>query len=281
MKLIIVTGLSGAGKSHALRCLEDLGYYCVDNMPPALMDEFIQLSRSAGEIEKAAFGVDSRGGQFLSDFMESLEALRKDNIDVSVMFFEASDAALIRRYKETRRKHPLSGRGTIADGIAKERELMSEIRQNSDYVIDTSNLKTAGLNSKIHSLLSPGEQTENFTITVESFGYKKGIPAEADWVLDARFIPNPFYVASLKKLTGNNKKVRDYVMKSKEAQSFVSRICGLALDLIPSYVREGKYNLTICIGCTGGRHRSVATANALADHFEELGKHVTLIHRDL
>ncbi len=219
MKLIIVTGLSGAGKSHALRCLEDLGYYCVDNMPPALMDEFIQLSRSAGEIEKTAFGVDSRGGQFLSDFMESLEALRKDNIDVSVMFFEASDAALIRRYKETRRKHPLSGRGTIADGIAKERELMSEIRKNSDYVIDTSNLKTAGLNSKIHSLLSPGEQTENFTITVESFGYKKGIPAEADWVLDARFIPNPFYVASLKKLTGNNKKVRDYVMKSKEARA--------------------------------------------------------------
>ncbi len=281
MQLIIVTGLSGAGKSHALRCLEDLGYYCVDNMPPALMDEFMRLTESGGELEKVAFGIDSRGGRFLGDFEKSLEDLKKDKIDVSVMFLEASDEALIRRYKETRRKHPLSGRGSIAEGIAKERELMLGIRGVSDYVIDTSSLRTAGLNARIRKLLSPGEDVESFAITVESFGFKKGIPAEADWVMDARFIPNPFYVASLKNLTGNNKKVRDYVMKGKEAQSFVARICGLAMDLIPSYIREGKYSLTIGIGCTGGRHRSVAVANALAEHFEELGKTVTLIHRDL
>ena len=281
MQLIIVTGLSGAGKSHALHCLEDLGYYCVDNMPPALMDEFIKLSESTGEIEKIAFGIDSRGGRFLGDLRKSLEALNHEGIDISVMFLEASDSALIRRYKETRRKHPLSNGGSIASGIARERELMAEIRRGSSYVIDTSNLKTAGLNSKIHALLSPGEELDNFNITIESFGFKKGIPPEADWVFDARFIPNPFYVPSLKNLTGNNKKVSSYVMRFKEAQDFVGRICGLAVDLIPSYVREGKYTLTICIGCTGGRHRSVATANALADHLRELGRSVTLIHRDL
>ena len=280
MELIIVTGLSGAGKSHALHCLEDLGFYCVDNLPPSLIDDFLELSESNEEIDRVAFGVDARGGQFFGDFENTIEELKK-TLDVKLMFFEASDSVLIRRYKETRRNHPLSRDGNIASGIEKERTALEGIRKRATFIIDTSNLKTASLNAEIKSLLDPGVAPESFTITVESFGYKKGIPQEADWVLDARFLPNPFYVPSLKKLTGNNAKVKEYVMKNKEAQNFVARVCGMAMDMIPSYIREGKYDLTIAIGCTGGRHRSVATANALADHFNELGKRVVLIHRDL
>ena len=169
----------------------------------------------------------------------------------------------------------------IQKGIQSEREKLAEIRKQASFIIDTSNFKTADLNAEIKQRLNPGEREENFTITVESFGFKHGVPQEADWVLDARFLPNPFYLNSLKKLTGNNRKVRDYVMKSPLAKNFVGRIVGLAVDTIPGYIKEGKYSLVVAIGCTGGQHRSVACANEIADHFRELGKHVVVIHRDL
>ena len=281
MEVIIITGLSGAGKSQAVNCMEDLGYYCIDNMPPRLIREFISLVESGTSgIDKAAFVVDIRQGSFFEDLKEALENLKKSGTDYRILFLEASDRVLLRRYKETRRSHPMD-KTSIQKGIQSEREKLSEIRKQASFIIDTSNFKTADLNAEIKQRLNPGEREENFTITVESFGFKHGVPQEADWVLDARFLPNPFYLNSLKKLTGNNRKVRDYVMKSPLAKNFVGRIVGLAVDTIPGYIKEGKYSLVVAIGCTGGQHRSVACANEIADHFRELGKHVVVIHRDL
>lgn len=282
MDLIIVTGLSGAGKSQAVHCMEDMGYYCVDNMPPALIGDFIRLvEEGRAEIDRAAFVVDIRSKEFFNDLKDKLADLKKQGINYKIMYLEASDAVLIKRYNETRRSHPLSTGGSLADDIKKERKLLETLRNRADYVIDTSTLKSANLNAEIESLLVPGIAKESFTITVESFGYKNGILAEADWILDARFLPNPFYVASLKKLTGKNKKVRDYVLRSIEARDFIARITGLVADIIPYYVREGKYHLVIGIGCTGGQHRSVAIATELANQFKAMGRNVVLIHRDL
>ena len=281
MEVIIITGLSGAGKSQAVNCMEDLGYYCIDNMPPRLIREFISLVESGTSgIDKAAFVVDIRQGSFFEDLKEALENLKRSGTDYRILFLEASDRVLLRRYKETRRSHPMD-KTSIQKGIQSEREKLAEIRKQASFIIDTSNFKTADLNAEIKQRLNPGEREENFTITVESFGFKHGVPQEADWVLDARFLPNPFYLNSLKKLTGNNRKVRDYVMKSPLAKNFVGRIVGLAVDTIPGYIKEGKYSLVVAIGCTGGQHRSVACANEIADHFRELGKHVVVIHRDL
>ena len=281
MEVIIITGLSGAGKSQAVNCMEDLGYYCIDNMPPRLIREFISLVESGTSgIDKAAFVVDIRQGSFFEDLKEALENLKKSGTDYRILFLEASDRVLLRRYKETRRSHPMD-KTSIQKGIQSEREKLAEIRKQASFIIDTSNFKTADLNAEIKQQLNPGEKEESFSITVESFGFKHGVPQEADWVLDARFLPNPFYLSSLKKLTGNNRKVRDYVMKNPLAKDFVSRVVGLALDTIPGYIKEGKYSLVIAIGCTGGQHRSVACVNELADHFRELGKHVMVIHRDL
>lgn len=283
METIIITGLSGAGKTHAIQCMEDLGYYCIDNMPPRLIGEFLKLAENGSMgIDKAAFVVDIRGGRFFAELKECLDELRRQGREYKIMFLEASDDALVRRYKETRRTHPLASGTTTQKGIAEERRMLAEIRKAASFIIDTTNLKTAGLNEEIKRLLLTEEIPEtSFSITVESFGYKHGMPQEADWVLDARFLPNPFYVPSLKKLTGNNMKIRHYVMKEELAQNFAGRVVGLALDLIPSYIKEGKYRLVIAIGCTGGQHRSVALTNELADRFRELGKQVVVIHRDL
>ncbi|MCQ2565275.1 MAG: RNase adapter RapZ [Clostridia bacterium] len=281
METIIVTGLSGAGKSHAIHCMEDLGYYCIDNIPPRLMGEFLRLAQNGSmKIEKVAFVIDIRGGEFFKDLKMSLDELKAQGTEFKIMFLEASDAVLVRRYKETRRSHPLAQGTTTQQGIAAEREMLSEIRKEATYIIDTSNMKSANLNEEIKRLLLSEEDGESFTITVMSFGFKNGMPQEADWVLDARFLPNPFYVPSLKKLTGNNKKVRDYVMKSKLAKDFAGRIVGLACDLIPSYIKEGKYHLVIAIGCTGGQHRSVALANEIGERLRELDKPVVVIHRE-
>ena len=281
MEVIIITGLSGAGKSQAVNCMEDLGYYCIDNMPPRLIGEFLSLAETGTSgIDKAAFVVDIRQRNFFEDLKECLETFDRQGTDYKIMFLEASDAVLLRRYKETRRSHPMD-RSDIKKGIQTEREKLSAIREKASIIIDTSNYKTADLNAAIVRQLNPEDREESFSITIESFGFKHGVPAEADWVLDARFLPNPFYLASLKKLTGNNRKVREYVMKSVLARDFVGRVVGLALDTIPGYIQEGKYSLVIAIGCTGGQHRSVALVNELADHFEELGKQVVVLHRDL
>ena len=239
MEILIVTGLSGAGKSQAIHFIEDMNYYCIDNLPPALIRDFVNLAaQDKMTIEKAAFVVDIRGGEFFSDLENVLEDLRCHDTPYQLLFLEASDDVLIRRYKETRRTHPLSKTGSIKEGIATERKRLSAIRKEATYVVDTSNMKAAKLNEEMKVLLLGEESKENFTITVESFGFKHGMPQEADWVFDVRFIPNPFYLASMKNLTGNSKKVQEYVMKFPESQAFVKQVHQLINEMIPHYIRE-------------------------------------------
>lgn len=282
MEIIIVTGLSGAGKSQAVNCLEDQGYYCIDNMPLAMMKNFIDLSMAnGGVVEKAAFVVDIRGAEFKHDVRKALEDVRALGIRTRVIFLEASNEVLIRRFSETRRRHPVTGNFPTVDDIENEREQLKDIRSAADFIIDTSNMKTAKLKSELIEVLSDEDKEETFVINIMSFGFKNGIPITADMVFDMRFIPNPYYVQGLKKATGNNKKVRQYVMKHIESQMFVKNLSKLINDIIPCYAREGKYNLNLAFGCTGGQHRSVAMANEFYDLFTKQGRQVTLDHRDI
>ena len=282
MKTIIVTGLSGAGKSKAMDCLEDLGYYCVDNMPPMLIDSFINLtSGDSSNVEKAAFAIDIRVGDLFSDIEKSLDELTAKGIEYKILFLEASERVLIRRFNETRRKHPLAEDKSTVNGIRKEKELLKSLRDRADYVIDTSNMKVARLWEEIKDLMTCGESEKTFIVNVFSFGYKHGAPLSADMIFDMRFIPNPYYVKSLKPLTGNNKKVRDFVMRQEVTQEFLDKLEPLIDYLIPFYMKEGKYSLNLAFGCTGGHHRSVATANEVAERLRQKGRRVTLEHRDL
>ncbi|MCI7145976.1 MAG: RNase adapter RapZ [Clostridiales bacterium] len=281
MKIIIVTGLSGAGKTHAMDCLEDMGYYAIDNMPPALIKNFIDMAMSGKGIDKAAFGIDVRGGILFDDFRAALEGLKQDGIDYKILYLEATDRALARRYNETRRDHPLAEGQTVGKGIRRERKKLEEIRKEADYIIDTSNLKTSQLAAEIENIVSAGEDERVFVVRVMSFGYKNGMPVSADMVFDARFIPNPYYVKSLKELTGNDSKVSSYVLKHDVAQQFMASVTRMIDALIPYYRKEGKYSLNVCFGCTGGHHRSVALANELQKRLTELGIRTTVSHRDL
>lgn len=281
MKAIIITGLSGAGKTQAIDCLEDMGYYCIDNMPPALIKSFIDLTAGGKGIDKAAFIIDVRGGSLFDDLKESLDELKKDNIDYKILYLEALDRVLIRRYNETRRLHPLSEGGSVSSGLRKEREMLQEVRNQADFIIDTSNMKASQLWSEIKHLITSGENQKTFMINITSFGYKKGTPMAGDMVFDMRFIPNPYYVKSLRPLTGNNAKVSKYVLKHQVTQDFIEKALDMIEMLIPFYMKEGKYSLNICIGCTGGHHRSVAVANELNRRLREMGKRTTLEHRDL
>jgi len=282
MEVVIITGLSGAGKTKASDWFEDKGYYCIDNMPPALIKNFIDLALSGTrKIDKAAFVVDIRGGEFFDDLKEIMGALEADpNVDFKILFIEASDAALIRRFNEARRVHPLSPSIT-KEVIDNEREKLSELRKHAHFVIDTSTLKVAELNSELDNLFAAKTKNDTFVLKFMSFGYKHGIPAEADWVLDVRFIPNPYYVPSLKRLTGNNKKVSQYVLKQDVTKAFSTRLQEVLVRLIPAYVKEGKYSLTIAFGCTGGQHRSVTLANEFYRIFTQEGYRVTLEHKEL
>ena len=282
MNTVIVTGLSGAGKTQAMNCLEDLGYYCVDNMPPALIKSFVQLA--AGEstpIEKAAFAVDVRGGELFADMEKALEDLEASGINYKILYLEASELVLIRRYSETRRQHPLARGESTLEGLKRETEMLKNLRARADYIIDTSNMKVARLWEEVKDLITSGESEKTFVLNVMSFGYKRGMPLGADMVFDMRFVPNPYYVKSLRSLTGNNKKVRDYVMKQEVARDFMARTEKMLLDLIPYYMKEGKYSLNLAFGCTGGQHRSVSAANEMADRLRAKGKRVTVEHRDL
>ena len=282
MKTIIVTGLSGAGKSQAMNCLEDLGYYCVDNMPPMLIDSFIKLtSEGSSHFEKAAFAIDVRVGDLFSDIEKSLDDLAAKGIEYKILFLEASERVLIRRFNETRRKHPLSEGNNAVHGIRKEKELLKSLRDRADYVIDTSNMKVARLWEEVKDLMTSGESEKTFVVNIYSFGYKRGVPLSVDMIFDMRFIPNPYYVKSLKPLTGNNKKVRDFVMRQDVTQEFLDKLEPMLDFLIPFYMKEGKYNLNLAFGCTGGHHRSVATANEVAERLKQKGRRVTLEHRDL
>ena len=283
MEVVIITGLSGAGKTKAADWFEDKGYYCIDNMPPALIKNFIDLAMTGKrKIQKAAFGVDIRGGQLFGDLKEVVTALTDDiNVDFKILFIEASDEALIRRYNESRRSHPLSDSVITRSTIEAERERLAELRSLANYVIDTSSLKVAEMNSELDKLFESKTKKDTFVINFMSFGYKHGMPTEADWVIDVRFIPNPYYVSSLKRLTGNNKKVAQYVMKQDVTKEFVNRIQEIITRLVPCYVKEGKYSLTVAFGCTGGQHRSVTLANEFYKIFTSQGWRVTLEHREL
>ncbi|MBQ5441780.1 MAG: RNase adapter RapZ [Firmicutes bacterium] len=283
MDVVVVTGLSGAGKTKAIEWFEDRGYYCIDNIPPTLIKNFLELTEAGRKkIKKAAFGIDIRGVEFLSDSKAVLEAL-KANPDISfkVLFVEASNGALIRRFKETRRMHPLSNQPITQGIIEEEKTILHDLRSEANYIIDTSKMKVADFNAEMSRIFDSGKAGDSFVINIMSFGYKKGIPQETDWVVDARFIPNPYYIPSLKRLTGNNKKVSNFVLNKAVTKEFLNRYTDLIRKVIPNYIKEGKYSLSIAIGCTGGQHRSVAVANELARIFKEEGRRVTLEHREL
>lgn len=281
MKFVIITGLSGAGKSQAMKCMEDLGFYCVDNLPPVLISKFAELCfNSSGEIQKIALVIDIRGGKFFDDLFESLDEIKAKGYKYEVLFLEASNESLIKRFKETRRVHPLSVEGRIIDGIKAERQRLENIRKRSDKIIDTSNMTPGELKEEIKSIYLEGAKTSNITINILSFGFKKGIPLDGDLVFDVRFLPNPHYIEELKEYTGNDKNVREYVMKWPESIEFVKKLTEMIDFLIPYYVREGKFQLVIAIGCTGGKHRSVTVANTLYEYLKEKGQRVKINHRD-
>ena len=282
MEAVIITGLSGSGKSKAADWFEDKGYYCIDNMPPALIKNFIELSTGEKKIEKVAFVVDIRGGRFFDDLKDAVNSLKENkSIDFKILFIEASDRVLVRRFKEVRRQHPLAQTAITVDNINEEREQLAALRENATYIIDTTNLKVAEFHSELDNLFNKKSKSTSFSIKFVSFGYKHRIPSEADWVLDVRFIPNPYYVHSLKKLTGNNKKVQQYVLKHDITQEFVKTTSETIHKLIPYYIKEGKYSLTVAFGCTGGQHRSVTLANEFYRIFSEEGWRVTLEHKEL
>jgi len=279
MEIVIITGQSGAGKTQAIACMEDLGYYCVDNIPPVMITDLIARLKEGASIEKVAIVIDVRSRTFFSQLDSCLDQMTKDGLDYSLMFLEASDKALLMRYQETRRRHPLAEDGNTEAAIVHEREMLEALRSKANYIIDTTDLKSASLHSEIARQLNCNDE-EKFRISIQSFGYKKGLPTEADWIFDVRFIPNPFYVESLKPLTGKDKEVKDFVLAFDETKKFIGRVTGLIVDLVPKYIREGKYHLTIAIGCTGGQHRSVVIAEELYEHLKECGQAVSISHRE-
>ncbi|MDR1135375.1 MAG: RNase adapter RapZ [Clostridiales Family XIII bacterium] len=280
MDIIIVTGMSGAGKSSAYDCFEDLGYYCIDNLPPALIKSVLELlGQGKRDVEQAVFVIDMRGGEFFNDLKNVLADISASGFACKILFLDASDDILLRRFNETRRSHPLAGRSNL-EGIAQERSCLLEMKRISDFVIDTSNMKTAALKEEIRRIfLQNADKT--FEISILSFGFKYGLPVEADMVFDVRFIPNPFYVPELKELTGKSKEVSDYVMDQAISRDFKNNALKLIEALIPGFAKEGKYKLNIAFGCTGGRHRSVSLAEAVYKALGEAGFEVSLAHRDI
>ena len=282
MKLVIVTGMSGAGKTIALKMLEDIGFYCVDNLPISLVDKFVQLVSEGTSIEKAALGLDIRSGEELGNLDEILENCRRSNVDVQVLFLDANDAVLIKRYKETRRTHPLAGAGRLENGIEKEREKLAFLKREADYIIDTSMLLTRELRKELEKIFLQDARYKNMYVTVLSFGFKYGIPEDADLVFDVRFLPNPYYDEHLRPLTGQVQAVRDYVMQGGTADAFLKKLYDMIDFLLPNYINEGKNQLVIAVGCTGGKHRSVTIARALYEHLEAVGEYgIRIDHRDI
>ena len=283
MRFVVVTGMSGGGKSTALRMLEDVGFYCVDNLPVPLIEKFVELIAMPGsEVSKVALGLDVRADQPFEDAQKALMKLRENGYSFEILFMEASDQALLKRYKETRRLHPLAAGGRVEDGILKERKILEAIRGRSDYVIETTNLLTRELKEEIDRIFVQNEEYNSLMVTILSFGFKHGIPADADLVFDVRFLPNPFYIEELKYKTGNDREVQDYVMGFPEAETFIEKLSDLLEFLIPNYVKEGKYQLVVGIGCTGGKHRSVTLANRLFERMKNRGNYgLKIAHRDV
>ena len=283
MRLVIVTGMSGAGRTTALKMLEDAGYFCVDNLPVPFIEKFAELTASGNsEITKVAIGVDVRIGKSLSELEEILERMTLHGLNYEILFLDASDEVLVKRYKETRRMHPLAASGRIEDGIVRERERLVFLKKHADYIIDTSKLLTRELKQELDKIFVQNRAFKNLMITVLSFGFKYGIPSDADLVFDVRFLPNPYYYEDLRKLTGNDQKIQDFVMGYDMAHVFLDKLEDMIRFLIPNYVLEGKNQLVIAVGCTGGKHRSVTLANKLYERLKKQSDYgVKLEHRDI
>ena len=280
-RLIIVTGMSGGGKTQASRYLEDLGYFCVDNLPPVFIPKFVELcAHAGGHVSKVVLVVDTRSREFFDTFVQVLEDMDRSDTNYEMLFMDASDAAIIRRYKETRRRHPMAPASRITEGIAKERARLAPVRAKATYIIDTSELKKVQLRDKIHRLFGTSEG-EQMNINVLSFGFKFGMPLDADMVLDVRFLPNPFYIESMRHKSGAVPEVADYIAKFPVTQEFLKKLDDLLDFLVPQYVKEGKSQLVIAVGCTGGMHRSVFVAKHIFDRLGSRGYPVKLEHRDL
>ena len=283
MRFVIVTGMSGGGKRTALKMLEDAGFYCVDNLPVPLIEKFVELVDTPGsEIKKVALGLDVRADQPFGEVHRTLENLKKVGYKYEILFMDASEHVLLKRYKESRRLHPLALEGRVEDGVRREREILKSMKESSDYVIDTSNLLTRELKEEIDRIFVMNEEYNSLMGTILSFGFKNGIPADSDLVYDVRFLPNPYYIDELKPKTGNDQAVQDYVMGFSEAGEFLSKLEDMIHFLIPLYIKEGKYQLVIGIGCTGGQHRSVTLANELYKRMKNKGNYgLKIYHRDV
>lgn len=278
----IVTGLSGAGKTQAMKSLEDLGFFCIDNLPPALLPRLVELHEFANhENRRFAVAIDVRGQEYFRLLFEALDWLQNSERSHQILFLECSDAVLVRRFSETRRRHPLAGKESLYESISRERELLAEVRERADHIIDTSSLKPSELKERLSTLLIGRPVHESLDIDIVSFGYKYGVPMDVDIMFDVRFLPNPFYDEALKELTGNDPEVAEYVLKWPQTQEFLDRFYAMVSQLIPAYGKEGKTRLTVAIGCTGGQHRSVAIANELAERFQKDNIQVDVRHRDI
>ncbi len=283
MRFVIVTGMSGAGKSTALNRLEDMGYFCVDNLPITLISKFAEMAYTPGsEIQRVALGVDIRSGAALESLEDVLEGMAAASRKYEILFLDAADDVLVKRYKETRRTHPLAHGGRVDRGIRQEREKLAFLKQHADYIIDTSKLLTRELNMELEKIFVEGREFKSLVVTVLSFGFKYGIPADADLVFDVRFLPNPYYIDDLKKKTGNDKPVQDYVMGFEVSHVFLNKLTDMIQFLLPNYVQEGKNQLIIGIGCTGGKHRSVTLANRLFENLSRQNDYgIRIEHRDI
>lgn len=282
MRFVIVTGMSGAGKSSVLKMLEDLGYFCVDNLPVHFIPKMTKLMVDEQEtVDKMGLGIDVRNLQGLSDLDNILDKMKQEGYPYEVLFLEADDSVLVKRYKETRRNHPLALQGRVDKAIAAERVELAHIKKRADYILDTSHMLVRDLKQEIDKIFLGKEEYESFFVTILSFGFKYGIPEDSDLVFDVRFLPNPYYIPDLKPQTGNDRPVYDYVMSSPQAVTFEKQLFEMVEFLIPNYILEGKNQLVISIGCTGGKHRSVTIVNALAKHMKQLPYSIKVEHRDI
>ena len=282
MRFVIITGISGAGKNSVLRMLEDAEYFCVDNLPIPLLPKFAQLTMlEAKNIDKVALGVDVRSGEGLEQLPEILKEFDAKKFEYEILFLECATDVLIKRYKETRHNHPLAGKGRVEDAIEEERRRTSFLKTRADYIIDTTHLLVRELKVQIDNIFVKNKEFSNFYLTILSFGFKYGIPLDADLVFDVRFLPNPFYIPELKPKSGNDKEVYDYVMASKEANIFLDKLQDMLTFLIPNYIIEGKNQLVVAIGCTGGKHRSVTLANAITKRLADNNFGIKVEHRDV
>lgn len=282
MRFVIVTGMSGAGKSTTLKTLEDIGYFCVDNLPIQLIMRFAEIAyASDNDINNVAIGVDIRSGVYLEQLSECLRALKESEYNYEILFLDSNDDVLIKRYKETRRNHPLARNGRVEDGIKLERSRIAFLRKEADYIIDTTSLLTRELKAELDKIFIENAEYNNFIVSIVSFGFKYGIPRDADLVFDVRFLPNPYYNLELRPLTGNDEAIQNFVMQYDEAKEFMNKLVDLLEFLIPNYIKEGKNGLIIGIGCTGGKHRSVTLANGIYKEMETLPYSARIYHRDI